>query len=500
MSATLTIGSSHPKELDFENFYNVINGELTKTKEIRNGTNPSTLEKNPDVPVSTVEDVNRAVDAARAAAHAWALTPWTERQKAILSFADALSESKLAFARMQTIEQGKPLALAMDEIDKAVQWLTVQAKMTLPNEVVEETDEKRVVTRYTPLGVALAIVPWNSCGKIAPALVTGNTLILKPSPYTPYCGLKLAELAQRFFPPGVFQALSGGDDLGPMLTEHPGIDKVSFTGSTATGKRVMKSCSNTLKRVTLELLVYLIHGVGSVLTETSGGNDPAIVCADVDVTETAQKIALFSLLNSGQICVAIKRIYVHSSIFAEFTQALVQMTQAFRVGDGLGDVELGPVQNSMQYERVKDLLAKIEAQNLKIATELKASDASDSTKKGYFITPTVIENPPDDSCIVVEEPFGPVFPVLKWDTEEEVLRRANDTDMGLGASVWTKDLEKAESLASRLNAGSVWVNTHLELQPNAPFGGHKQSGIGCEWGLQGLRSYCNTQTLFLKKK
>jgi len=335
----------------------------------------------------------------------------------------------------------------------------------------------------------VAIVPWNfpiqlACGKIAPALIAGNALILKPSPFTPYCGLKLGELAQQFFPPGVLQTLSGDDGLGPMLTSLPGIDKVSFTGSTATGKRVMESCSKTLKRVTLEL----------------GGKDPAIICADVDIKATAPKIAQLALMNSGQICIAIKRIYIHASIFDEFLAAMVEAVKTFTVGDGFKEgVFLGPIQNKMQFERVKGFFNDVAEQKLNVAVGGDLKTVSDAGK-GYFITPTIINNPPDDSRIVVEEPFGPIFPVMKWESEDEVVKRANDTLMGLGASVWTQDLEQASRLAKKMKAGNVWVNTHLELQPNAAFGGHKQSGLGAEWGLQGLNSYCNAQTLYLKKK
>jgi acyl-CoA reductase-like NAD-dependent aldehyde dehydrogenase len=258
MAYTNGIISDNTPQLDFAEFFNIINGQLARTKETRHGVNPSTLEINPDVPVSTQKDVNDAVHAARNAAPLWAETPVTQRQDAVTKFADALELMKDDFAKMLVREQGKPLVFARAEVDNASRWLKEQAKLPFPEEIVEDTKERQVLTRYTPLGVALGIVPWNfpimlACGKIAPALISGNSLIIKPSPFTPYCGLKLVELAQHFFPPGVIQALSGDDNLGPWLTSHPLIDKVSFTGSTMTGKRVMESCSKTLKRVTLEL-------------------------------------------------------------------------------------------------------------------------------------------------------------------------------------------------------------------------------------------------------
>ncbi|KAK7418292.1 hypothetical protein QQX98_004077 [Neonectria punicea] len=504
MIATASAASSN--KLDFIKFHNVIAGKLETTATTRHGVNPSTLENNPPVPVSTIEDVDRAVEVAVKAAEAWADVPYTERQEKIAQFADGLEALKDDFALMLTKEQGKPLAVSNGEVAAAIQ--TLRAVSTLPplDEVVEYEPNRRVSIEYTPLGmicriraflgdrdikretgVAVGIVPWNfpisiAITKIGSALVTGNAFILKPSPFTPYCNLKLAELGIKYFPPGVFQALSGDDVLGPWLVAHPKVDKVSFTGSTATGKRIAESCGKTLKRVTLEL----------------GGNDPAIVCGDVDVKAVAPKLAMLAFLNSGQVCIAIKRIYVHASIYKELLGEIVKVSENLLIGDGLKEgVMLGPLQNSMQYEKVKEFLADIKSQGLKVATG--ARDAS-TIGKGYFITPTIVDNPPEDSKIVMEEPFGPILPMLSWEEEDEVLRRANATVYGLGASVWTQDLEKGKRLARKLKAGSVWFNSHLELHPNVPFGGHKQSGIGAENGIDGLKAFCNTRALYTNKE
>lgn len=376
---------------------------------------------------------------------------------------------------------------AEQEIDFAAAWLAGTASLDLPTEIVEDTPEKLVKTYYTPLGVVVGIVPWNFpvmllCGKIAPAVLTGNTIIIKPSPFTPYCGIKIVELAQQFFPPGVVQVVSGDDNLGPWFTAHPGLDKISFTGSTATGKRVMESASKNLTRVTLEL----------------GGNDAAIICPDVDVAAVAPQVATFAFMNSGQVCIAIKRIYVHKDIYAAFRDALVQFVESLKVGNGDAEgVFLGPVQNKLQYDRVVAFLDDVRERGQKVATGGQALQTEDN--KGLFIQPTVIDNPPNDSKIVVEEPFGPIVPLLEWSEEDDVIDRANDTDMGLGSSVWSKDLDRALRIGQSLEAGTVWINEHLGPTPLAAFGGYKKSGIGREWGVGGLRDFCNTQTVFLNK-
>ncbi|PGH08075.1 hypothetical protein AJ79_06075 [Helicocarpus griseus UAMH5409] len=471
-------------KLDFTTFHNVINNELVSTATTRHSINPANRQPNPEVPVSTQEDLDKAVAAAKKAFKAWSKTTFEERRTALCAFADALDANKDGFAKTLTMEQGKPLAQSYQEIGMATTWLRTIPTQTLPEEVLEDTEDRKIIHHHVPMGVACGIVPWNypillACGKIAPALYTGNTLIVKPSPFTPYCDLKLGELATKFFPPGVLQVLSGGDDLGPMMTAHPGIDKVSFTGSSMTGKKVMASCAATLKRVTLEL----------------GGNDPAIICEDVDIDAIIPKIAILSFLCSSQICMMIKRIYVHEKIYDQFLDAFVKFTKTLKSGEGNEpDVFFGPVQNSMQYEKVKDLFTSIEGEGLKpvLGGKIEESD-------GYFITPTVIDNPPEKSRVVTEEPFGPIVPFMKWSDEDDVIARANDTQMGLGSSVWSKDTERAARIARQLESGSVWVNSHFDVAPGVPFGGHKWSGIGMEWGITGLKAYCNPQTLWLKK-
>jgi len=316
--------------------------------------------------------------------------------------------------------------------------------------------------------------------KLAPALLAGNTVVLKPSPFTPLTTLKIGEILRDVLPPGVLNIVTGGDALGPWMTSHPGIDKVSFTGSTQTGRKVMESAASTLKRVTLEL----------------GGNDAAIVMPDVDVAAVAEQLFWAAFRNTGQICIATKRMYVHKDIYEPLKEALVAYAVTVKMGDGAEQgTQMGPIQNKLQYARVLDLIADAKAKGYKFLI-----GGETSTAPGYFVPVTIIDNPPEDSRIVQEEQFGPVLPLLKFDDLDEVIGRANASDYGLGGSVWSADEDKALEIASRLATGTVWINESQHLSPLAAFGGHKQSGVGVEGALEGLLEYTNTQTVFVKKK
>ncbi|KAF4500406.1 aldehyde dehydrogenase (NAD+) [Fusarium agapanthi] len=450
---------SFPKEqsVDFQ---------LRSTSKTRRGICPSTEEPLWESPVSTQDDVDRAVSAAKAAYPAWRRLSWDGRASYLVKFADAIEGHKQEFIDLLGREAGKPPQAGGFELMLVMEHRTA-------------------VVRYVPLGVGVGIVPWNfpmllGIGKAYPAMLNGNTFIWKPSPYTPYSALKLAEVGAKVLPPGVFQALSGGDDLGPMLTAHRGVAKVSFTGSTETGKKIMAACAATLKRVTLEL----------------GGNDAAIVCQDVDIPAVAGKIAFLAYVHSGQICMNIKRIYIHESIHDKFVAEVVKFLEALKTGD-FSDPEafFGPIQNKMQHEKFQRLYEQIDKQGWKRAF---GNAPATTSGKGYFMPPVLIDNPLEDSEIVQTEPFGPIVPVMKWQAEEDVLSRVNASNYGLGASVWSKDVSRARRMAEQLEAGSVWVNTHFEVAPNVPFGGHKQSGSGMDWGEVGLKGWCNPQAYWVK--
>ena len=290
----------------------------------------------------------------------------------------------------------------------------------------------------------------------------------------------MVELAQEIFPPGVVQAVGGNNELGALLTTHPDIAKISFTGSIATGKKVMEASAKTLKRVTLEL----------------GGNDASIILPDVDIKKVAPEVVMGAFQNSGQVCVATKRIYIHESIYKDFLTEMVNFTTTVKVGHPEdGDNLLGPIQNSMQYEKVKGFFEDSKAKGYKFA----AGEPDVKASKGFFIQPTIIDNPPNDSRIIAEEPFGPIVPTQPWSDLDEVIARANRTNTGLGACVWGTDVEKASQVARRLEAGSVWVNSWEKPTPQAIFGGHKESGIGGEWGKTGLLAFMNAHVIHVYK-
>lgn len=425
-------------------------------------------------------DLDRAVAAARRAFPAWAATPVEDRRAALRAMAAAIVEHQDALMRLLTREQGKSHGDALGEVQGAAYWLSGAASLALPTTVNEDSADRYSETRRLPIGVVGAIAPWNyplmlAMFKLGPALLTGNTVVLKPSPFTPLTTLKFGELVKDILPPGVLNIVSGGDSLGPWMTCHPGIDKVSFTGSTATGKRVMQSASASLKRITLEL----------------GGNDPAIILPDADPEKIAEQIFWAAFGNAGQICIASKRIYIHADIYDAMRDALVAYAKTVKVGDGEEQgTQIGPINNRPQYDRVLDLIRDAQANGYHFLT----GGISDNMP-GYFVPVTILDNPPESSRIVQEEQFGPIMPLLKYDIVDDAIARANASDYGLGASVWGADPIRAAEVAARLQSGTVWINETRHLSPKIAFGGMKQSGLGVEGGEEGLLEYTYAQTI-----
>jgi acyl-CoA reductase-like NAD-dependent aldehyde dehydrogenase len=461
-----------------------IGGKAVASASTIDVVNPATGTAFATAPDCSREQLDEAVAAARAAFKPWRDRPIAERQAMIRAAGDALLANADDLARLFTHEQGRPVDAAKQEIQGAAQWLHAVSVMTPPVHVVEDSPAQYIETRYVPLGVVCAIAPWNfpvtlAMWKVAPALVAGNTMVLKPSPFTPLCTLKIGELFSAIFPPGVFNVISGGDDLGPWMTSHKGFDKISFTGSTATGKRVMESAAKDLKRITLEL----------------GGNDAAIVLPDVDLDDVAQKIFFGAFFNSAQICVATKRLYVHADVYEGLRDRLVAIAKAVKVGDGAeqGTV-LGPIQNKRQYDRVMELMDDARANNL---TLIHGADIPDGG--GYFVPVTIVDNPPEMSRVVQEEAFGPILPMLKFDDINDVIDRANASEYGLAGAVWSKDTDAAIAIARQMETGTVWINQNLNLRPDTPFAGHKQSGAGIENGMEGMLEYMVPQSLYVAR-
>lgn len=457
-----------------------IDGKAVSAARSFEAYNPATEEVIAQVPDADPADLDRAVAAARGAFPSWSSLPVEERQRHVERIGDVIEANYEQFLHLLTREQGKPRAGAEWEIGGSIYWCREIATQSLPVKIIEQTDSRTVETRHVPLGVIGGITPWNfpmllAVWKIAPALVAGNTMVLKPSPYTSLCTLKLGELLRDVLPAGVLNIVSGGNALGEQLVNHADVNKISFTGSTATGRRIMETASGNLKRITLEL----------------GGNDPAIVLPDVDVESTAQQLFWAAFQNSAQFCVAAKRLYIHEDIYDALAAALVEYARTVVVGDGAHQSsQLGPIQNRMQFEKLRNLFADVKAEGQKVLLGGEIGEGP-----GYFVPVTIVDNPPEDSRVVVEEAFGPILPLLRFSDIDDVVRRANDTQYGLAASVWGKDIGKARAIADRIEAGTVWINEIHTFSPHAAFGGHKQSGIGIENALEGLAEYTNAKTI-----
>lgn len=415
----------------------------------------------------------QAIAAAKTAFGSWSKRPFEERRVLLSQVVEAFALRIDEFAKLSTQESGKPLPLAVREMKGAVASIRNFAKLSLPDEVLKEDEAGKILKVRAPLGVVAAITAWNYpmtllVNKLPPALLAGNTIVVKPAPTTPLTTLLFGSICNEILPPGVVNVIVDNNDLGGFLSQHADVAKVAFTGSTATGKKVFASCADGVKRVTLEL----------------GGNDPAIVMNDVDVKEVAPKILQGALVNAGQVCLAIKRVFVHESQYDAMCDELAKLAKQIVVGDGLAaGTQMGPLQNKMQFEKAKEYLADAHASGKVIA------GGHALQQDGYFVEPTVVRDIPDSARLVKEEQFAPIVPVLKYSDVNDAIRRANDTSYGLGATVWGKDVKRASEVALQLEAGTVWVNKHLELPLDVPFGGAKQSGLGVEKGQKGLEEF-----------
>jgi acyl-CoA reductase-like NAD-dependent aldehyde dehydrogenase len=462
----------------------IINGEKLATAESYGVINPATEEIVAQCPVATKKQLDAAVDAAANAYKTWSRTSDEERAAACGKIAAAISDHADELASLLTQEQGKPLDGSRFELGGAGAWAAYTGSLSLPDKVIQDDEKAKIVQTRKPLGVVGSITPWNfpvmiAIWHVVPAIRTGNTVVLKPSPFTPLSTLRMVEIVNEVLPPGVLNCVTGTDELGQWMTEHTGIAKIIFTGSVQTGRKVMSSSANSLKRVTLEL----------------GGNDAGIVLDDADPAVIAPGIIQGAFMNNGQVCAALKRLYVPESIYDELCEELVKAVPKGKMGNGLEeDTVQGPLANKMQFEKVVSLLEDAKAHGGRVLCGGEVPDGP-----GYFVPFTIIADVAGGTRIVDEEQFGPLLPVIRYKDLDDAIAQANGLEVGLGGSVWSSDAAKASAVAARLESGTAWVNQHGPIAPNVPFGGVKCSGIGVEFGEEGLAEYTTIQVVNIAK-
>tara|TARA_R110000868_G_scaffold55125_1_gene171477 strand:- start:18028 stop:19413 length:1386 start_codon:yes stop_codon:yes gene_type:complete len=460
----------------------LINGRLVRHEQMMDVINPANERVICQVPFATSTDAIQAIAAAKAAYPQWRNVSLEVRKNVLLNIADIIEQNSQELRQLITLEQGKPLAGSDMELMMSATVLRYFASLKLAPEVIRNDDSQRVELHRRPLGIVAAIIPWNfpvlmAVYKLAPALLAGNTLVIKPSPTTPLATLRLGELLQSVVPAGVINVLADRGDIGPLLSQSTDVAKISFTGSTQTGRQVMASSAHNLKRLTLEL----------------GGNDAAIVLDDVNVEQVAEQIFDMAFINSGQVCMSIKRIYVQEGVYDAMCAALAKRVADSVTGDGMDPAtQFGPVQNRKQFDDIRNVLSLVPQYGRILA-------GGKIRTPGFFIEPTLVCDTDETSPIANEEIFGPVRSIMKFNTIDEAVSRANNSQYGLGGSVWSSDVEKAAAIAGRLECGISWVNQHFAMAPDVPFGGVKQSGMGVEFSEHGLNEYTSIQSLVVAK-
>ncbi|NIB42536.1 aldehyde dehydrogenase family protein [Pseudomaricurvus alkylphenolicus] len=463
-------------------FHAVIAGKKEAGGRARTVLNPATEEPVGTFPECTEAQLDAAVTSARKAYLHWSETDGEVRVRALRQMADLIESHAQELARLLTLEQGKPLKGRGSEfeVQACVSWLRATAGMSLPVKILEASEQSQAFLYRKPVGVVASITPWNwplliAIWHLAPALRVGCTVVVKPASNTPLSTLRMVEILNQALPAGVLNVVSG--NIGYQLPEHPGIDKVVFTGSTPVGRTVMRGAAGGLKRLTLEL----------------GGNDAGIILPDANVPEVIEGIFWGAFINGGQTCGALKRLYVHESQYEEVCRSLTQVTTSMPMGNGLDEDNLfGPIQNQGQFNYICELVEDARQGGASVLCGGVAPQG-----KGYFYPLTLVADVTDEMRLVKEEQFGPVLPILRYTDIDDVICRANDSEMGLGGSVWSSSIEQAKSVASRLECGTVWINGHGAVSPHVPFGGVKSSGIGVEFGIEGLEEYTVIQSMHI---
>ncbi|MEN9543770.1 MAG: hypothetical protein RLZZ598_603, partial [Pseudomonadota bacterium] len=436
-------------------------------------------------PQASAEHLDQAIVAAHEAFGAWSRKSDRERRACMHRVADQIEAHAEELAQLLTREQGKPLngLGSRWEIGGAVAWTRHTATLKTRRRVLQRNGEGTVRMYRVPLGVVGSITPWNfpvmiACWHLVPALQAGNTVIIKPSPNTPLSTLRLVKLISEVLPRGVVNCITGEDSLGARMSAHPGIRKIVFTGSCGTGQKIMASAAETMKRLTLEL----------------GGNDAGIVLPDADPKQIVESLFWGAFINGGQTCAAMKRLYVHDTLYDEVCDELVRYAKTVRLGDGLlEDTAIGPIQNRRQFDKVVELVEDARANGGRV---ILGGKLPKKRAQGWFYPLTLVRDVNNSHRIVSEEQFGPVLPIVRYARLGDAIRMANDNPNGLGGSVWSRDIAKARRVARKLECGSVWINKHGLIQPNAPFGGRKASGIGVEFGREGLHQFTDIQVVF----
>lgn len=443
---------------------------------------PATLEVVGEAPHHGEDDVRAAVKAAEQVAAPWAADREARREN-LRAIAGAIRADEERLSSLLTREQGKPLAQSIAEFRAGAELFEYYADVEWPEvEHLAPREGRNVEVQNRPVGVVGTITPWNFpvsllCAKLAPALVAGCTVISKPSPTTPLSTIALVDLANEHLPAGVLQVrTSPRRSVNVALSTLPGIRKLSFTGSTEVGTAVAAQAAESVKRVTLEL----------------GGNDPAVVLDDADIEVTARGIAGSAFRNSGQVCMAVKRVYAPRRLAADLSDAIASAAAEHQVGHGLTPgVTMGPMHNAKQLELVNSMVRQATDAGARVV----AGDQPGTDLPGHFLVPTVVAGAQAGMALVDEEQFGNALPVVAYDDVDSVLSQFSTEEFGLGASVWSSDLDRAQAAAARIEAGTVWVNQHTVVEPDAPFGGWKSSGIGRERGRWGLEQYLEPRTI-----
>ena len=479
--------------MSLQTYPNTVDNRPVTSERSFESKNPATGEAIGLVPHSTAEQVEQAVRAARKAQPAWAARPDAERRALLMKVAEVLHGNAEYLAGWVTREQGKPLGGvgptevpgARFELFGCEAWTQVPASLEMPVDVVFEDATRRDEMHRKPFGVIAAIAPWNwplliAIWQIVPSLRAGNTVVIKPSEYTSIGTLEMVRLIAEVLPPGVLNTVSGTGEVGGWLVENPDVDKIMFTGSSATGAKIAAAAARNLTPPTIEL----------------GGNDAAIVLPDADPKAIAMDLFWGAFLNMGQTCACAKRLYVPDALHDAVVAELKAIAEAMPMGDGAQPgIAMGPIQNRMQFDKVRRLVDEARAGGATIVC-----GGEPRAGAGNFYPLTLVTDIADGASLVDEEQFGPVLPVIRYRDIDDAIAQANRVDVGLGASVWGTDIEQARAVASRIEAGTVWINQHGAIHPMVPFGGVKGSGWGLEFGIDGLKAVTQPQVISLKKK